>query len=104
VGPQFKGSNYGTSLSCAHFPFSMQVLDVIMALENPKAKQLGCMIMAASNRIDQLWSKCTPTVLLDWLSKTQATITDKIDVLKTVRMSRCRHVANTCCYCTTIYH
>ncbi|GAX78755.1 hypothetical protein CEUSTIGMA_g6192.t1 [Chlamydomonas eustigma] len=61
-----------------------KVLDVIMALENPKAKQLGCMIMAASNRIDQLWSKCTPTVLLDWLSKTQATITDKIDVLKTV--------------------
>ncbi len=58
-----------------------------MGLENPRAKQLGCMIMAASNRIDHLWSKCTPAMLLDWLSKTQATITDKIDVLKTVRES-----------------
>ena len=62
-----------------------QVLDAIMELDNPRAKQLGCMIMAASNRIDRLWAKCSPTMLLTWLGKSQATIVDKIDVLKTVR-------------------
>lgn len=42
------------------------------------------MIMAASTRIDQLWSKCTPAMLLGWLSKLQVNVMDKIDVLKTV--------------------
>lgn len=55
-----------------------------MGLENPQAKRLGCMIMAASTRIDQLWSKCTPAMLLGWLSKLQVNVMDKIDVLKTV--------------------
>ena len=56
-----------------------------MALDNSKSKQLGCMIVAASKEVDQLWAKCTPAMLSDWLSKSQASITDKIDVLKTVR-------------------
>eukprot|EP00798_Chlamydomonas_sp_ICE-L_P004353 gene4353-14473_t len=37
--------------------------------QNPKAKQLGIMIMAASSRLDQLWDKCTPTMVMGWLSK-----------------------------------
>ena len=56
-----------------------------MALENPKSKQLGCMVVAASKDVEQLWTKCTPAMLSDWLGKSQASITDKIDVLKTVR-------------------
>eukprot|EP00798_Chlamydomonas_sp_ICE-L_P031723 gene31723-6924_t len=62
-----------------------KVLSSINALENPKAKQLGCMIMAASNRLDQLWSKCTPATVMGWLAKSVGlSIQDKIEVLKIV--------------------
>ena len=60
-----------------------------MALESPRAKQLGCMIMAGTKRIDQLWALeggCSPSTLLGWMGKSQASITDKIDVLRTVRI------------------
>lgn len=43
----------------------------IDGLENAKAKQLGAMILAASQRLDQLWQKCTPAMVLGWISKTQ---------------------------------
>ncbi len=58
-------------LSTRFPPFTPQLLDSIMALESPQARKLGCMIMAAAPRIDQLWIKCTPTMLMDWLAKTQ---------------------------------
>lgn len=48
-----------------------QVLSAIDGLENPKAKQLGAMILATSQRLDQLWDKATPQMVLGWLSKTQ---------------------------------
>jgi len=31
---------------------------------------MGAMILAASSRLDQLWSKCTPSNVLGWLAKT----------------------------------
>jgi len=62
-----------------------KVLATINALENPKAKQLGCMIVAASQRLDQLWHRCTPNMVMNWLSKTAGlSVMDKIEVLKAV--------------------
>ena len=48
-----------------------QVLEDINALENAKAQQLGVMVLAASQRLDQLWTKCTPAQVLGWMSKLQ---------------------------------
>eukprot|EP00983_Pelagomonas_calceolata_P043178 1138804-Pelagomonas_calceolata.AAC.5 len=47
-----------------------QVLNGINSLENPKAQQLGVMILATSQRLDQLWSKCSPAAVLGWMAKT----------------------------------
>eukprot|EP00798_Chlamydomonas_sp_ICE-L_P004354 gene4354-14474_t len=53
--------------------------------QNPKAKQLGIMIMAASSRLDQLWDKCTPTMVMGWLSKIDGlSVQDRVEVLKAV--------------------
>jgi hypothetical protein len=49
----------------------MQVLSAISQLENSKAQQLAAMILATSQRLDQLWAKCTPTMVLGWLAKAQ---------------------------------
>ncbi|KAJ9528442.1 hypothetical protein QJQ45_020276, partial [Haematococcus lacustris] len=67
------------------FPWCCQVLAGINALENPKARQLGAMIVAANQRLDQLWNKCTAGMVLGWMAKMQGlSIMDKIEVLKTV--------------------
>lgn len=69
----------------------MQLMSQIGGLENPKAKQLGCMMLATSNRLDQLWVKTTPSQVLNWLSKTDGlTVMDKIELLKTLHF----HVHN----------
>ncbi|KAG1661301.1 hypothetical protein FOA52_008648 [Chlamydomonas sp. UWO 241] len=71
---------------CAHLVHEgrQKVLDSIMALESAPAKKLGIMIMAAAGRIDQLWCKCTPATLLDWMAKADLGIMDKIEVLRVV--------------------
>ena len=46
--------------------------------------QVACMIIAASQRLDQLWNKCTPVMVFNWLSKASLSITDKIELLKSV--------------------
>lgn len=47
------------------------MLAAINALDNPKAQKLGVMILATSQRLDQLWTKCTPAMVLGWMAKTQ---------------------------------
>ncbi|KAF5834777.1 hypothetical protein DUNSADRAFT_8418 [Dunaliella salina] len=62
-----------------------KVLNGINSLENPKAQQLGVMILATSQRLDQLWSKCSPAAVLGWMAKTPGlTIMDKIELLRTI--------------------
>eukprot|EP00197_Chlamydomonas_leiostraca_P002398 CAMPEP_0202858516 /NCGR_PEP_ID=MMETSP1391-20130828/1014_1 /ASSEMBLY_ACC=CAM_ASM_000867 /TAXON_ID=1034604 /ORGANISM="Chlamydomonas leiostraca, Strain SAG 11-49" /LENGTH=627 /DNA_ID=CAMNT_0049537441 /DNA_START=96 /DNA_END=1979 /DNA_ORIENTATION=+ len=62
-----------------------KVLAAINALENPKAKQLGAMILATSQRLDQLWTKCTPAMVMGWMHKAQGlSVMDKIELLKAV--------------------
>lgn len=60
----------------------LQTLASINSMENPKAQQLGCIILAASQSLDLLWEKCTPTMVLGWLSKMsgQISVMDKIEV------------------------
>ena len=60
---------YGDSLVVLLLPL-LQVVDAVQALESAKAKQLGAMILSTSQRLDQLWSKCTPAQVLAWLAKT----------------------------------
>jgi hypothetical protein len=55
----------------------LQVLSAISQLENSKAQQLAAMILATSQRLDQLWSKCTPTMVLGWLAKAQVSFVFK---------------------------
>jgi hypothetical protein len=60
-----------------------QTMAMINALENPKAKQLGAMILAASpGGLAQLWARCTPGTVLGWMAKSagQLSIMDKIEV------------------------
>eukprot|EP00955_Chlamydomonas_euryale_P010596 114203-Chlamydomonas_euryale.AAC.1 len=57
-------------------------------MERP-AQKLAMMILAVSPRLENVWVKCSPAMVLDWLSKADLSIMDKIDVLRAVRSRSC---------------
>lgn len=82
-----------TPTSAPPFPrlACLQVLSAIDSLESPKAKQLGAMILAASQRLDQLWVQCTPTMLLGWMGKMQVGLAGGLGVaMQCCMLSTCR--------------
>eukprot|EP00955_Chlamydomonas_euryale_P008571 91208-Chlamydomonas_euryale.AAC.1 len=71
-----------------HAAGRQRVVEGITALENPAAMKLGCMILAASPRIDALWDgRCTPAHVLEWVTKADVPIKDMIHVLRVVSLA-----------------
>jgi hypothetical protein len=58
------------------------LLRAIKALENPKAQQVGVMIMSQARSLGNMWATVPPTSLRAWLARANLSVMERLDILR----------------------